>query len=341
MAGYITKDFDKKTLEHLYIPIHGRLRDGDHYWHTLNNAIEKARKDDYHGSSGRQLAVLAPQFFSKKYNKGQYKKNQLAWDDLNAWQPGGRATHPEGTKLNSFDAIDGLIGWHADKDRYPNLKNITIVGHGGGGQLTQRYAAVGKDAPDHIHIRYVHGDASSCMYFTEDRPILEGATLAKGSKVSKDSTEKSKEDCPDYNKWRYGFDGFPASDMSKSAQDYFRQYVSRDVVSIVGYQDTGAGGDITCMANMQGGRNRRDRNLIWFRYVNTLAGTNEDLEGFPGAFDNVPDWSDEVKGQCHLRLVVVEHADHDIKKLFKGDLGRAVLFRDLDIEEGWRPDKGS
>lgn len=317
---------DEKTIEHLFIVLHGKLRDGNGYWKMLNNAINKARDDNFPGTD-RQMAVLAPQFFSTKFNSGQYKKNQLAWDDLNAWQPGGQASHPADTKLTSFDVLDGLVKLHSDKEKYPNLKNVTVVGHGGGGQLAQRYSALGNDPPDNVHVRYIHGDPSSCMYFTEDRPILP-------------DTETSRKSCDSYNTWRYGFDKFPGrGDKRMTPKEYFKQYVGRDVVSIVGLQDTGSAGDTSCMGNVQGGKNRRTRNLIWFRYINTLARTGEDLEGFPGSFEDLPDWSDAADGKSHLRLIVVEDAAHNAEKLFQGDLGRGALFHDGDIDEGWRPKK--
>ncbi|KAJ6021968.1 hypothetical protein N7540_007472 [Penicillium herquei] len=325
IPGFITKDIDDDKLEHLYIVLHGRLRDGNEYWKILDDAISKAKDDNYPGTD-IEMAVLAPQFFSTKYNSGQYTKNQLAWDDLNAWEAGAQANHPDDTDLTSFDVLDGLVKLHSDKDKYPKLTNITVVGHGGGGQLAQRYSALGDDAPDNVHVRYIHGDPSSCMYFTEDRPVLS-------------DDESSKKLCPDYNVWRYGFDKFPGTGGKRmTPKDYFQQYLSRDVISIVGLQDTGASGDQSCMGIMQGGINRRARNLIWYRYINTLAGTDEKLDGFPGSFDDLPDWSDAVDGKSHVRLVVVEDADHSAKEVFDGELGRSALFSDHDVEEGWRPD---
>ena len=52
------------------------------------------------------------------------------------------------------------------------MKNITMIGHGGGAQLINRYAATGKDPQSpKIYIRYVVGDPSSSPYFTEHRPV--------------------------------------------------------------------------------------------------------------------------------------------------------------------------
>ncbi|PLB36399.1 uncharacterized protein BDW47DRAFT_51873 [Aspergillus candidus] len=324
MPGFINEDIENKDIEHLFIVLHGRLRNGNTYWKTMHDSVTKARKDDFPGSE-RKVAVLTPQFFSKKYNSGQYTDVQLAWDDLNAWQPGGKANHPANTTLTSFDVLDGLVKLHSDKEKYPNLTNVTVIGHGGGGQLAQRYSAVGNDPPENVHVRYIHGDPSSCMYFTPDRPIL-----------SDNST--SKESCTSYNTWRYGFDDFPArGGKDMTPKDYFKQYLSRDIVSIVGMQDTGSAGDTSCMGKLQGGKNRRTRNLIWFRYINTLARTNEDLEGFPGEYGDLPDWSGVVGGKSQLRLVAVPGVAHNAKKLFHGDLGRGALFSDGDVDPGWRP----
>ncbi|KAL4915390.1 hypothetical protein BDW62DRAFT_212739 [Aspergillus aurantiobrunneus] len=328
IAGFISKDLDEKTLEHLFIIIHGKKRNGNEYWQMLNDVINNATDDGFPGTD-REMAVLAPQFFSTKFNSGQYKPNQLAWDDVNAWQPGGQANHPAYTTLTSFDVLDGLIKLHSDKLKYPNLKNITIVGHSGGGQLIQRYSALGNDPPEDVHVRYIHDNPSSCMYFTEDRPILSDMDIGT-----------STNSCVWYNTWRYGFDHFPGrGGKPRTAKDYFTQYLSRDVVSVVGLQDTGRHGDTSCMGKLQGGQDRRTRNLIWFRYINMLARTDEDLEGFPGSFEDLPDWSDAVDGKIHVRLVVVEDAGHDAHGLFKGTLGRGALFHDGDIDEGWRPKK--
>ncbi|KAI6783620.1 uncharacterized protein J7T54_005649 [Emericellopsis cladophorae] len=122
--------------------------------------------------------------------------------------------HPTGssrTKVTLFDVLDGLIDEFANKKTYPSLTNITLIGHGGGGQLLQRYA----------------------------------------------------------------------------------QYPSRDVISIVGYDDKAAAGDRSRMVYMQGGGER---------YINEHARTREYLDGFPGKFENPPRWSILVNGTSGLRL---------------------------------------
>lgn len=326
IAAFWSDKPDNSSAKHAFIMIHGRLRDGDAYWETMNTILQKAIDDKYPGASDDSI-VVAPQFFSTKYNKGQFGKHIMAWGDVNAWQAGEGATHPSKTKLTSFDAMDALVDEFLDSSKYPKMQNITVVGHGGGGQLGQRYAMVAKSPSNtDIHIRYIHGDPSSCAYFTKHRP-----------KSVQDSELPKKSSCKEYNTWRYGFDNFTGTaDGLKTPKQYFQQYISRDVISIVGYEDVKASGDTYCMARIQGGTKRRDRNLAWWQYVNTLARTNEDLDGFPATFGKLPDWSDISNNQISMRLTVVEHADHDAEAVFSGQEGRAALFGN-DVPTGWRP----
>lgn len=188
--------------------------------------------------------------------------------------------------------------------------------------MIQRYASVSRDPPSNIHVRYIHGDASSSAYFTDNRP----------------ASSVKKADCPRYRDWRYAFAGFTGtSEGLKTPKEYFRRYLTRDVVSIVGLQDVDPGGDQYCMAIMQGGTKRRNRNLAWYKYVNLLARTSEDVSKFYGNFGALPDWSDVTGRRSNLRLIVVEDADHDAKQVFSNSLGRAALFRDGNLPTGWRP----
>ncbi|KAH8660007.1 hypothetical protein BX600DRAFT_522723 [Xylariales sp. PMI_506] len=324
IAVFQTKGLNKTSISHVYIAIHGKLRNGDHYWKVFHHAAKAAYKAGYPGVGPNDM-VVAPEFFSKRYNSGQYTDDQLAWGDVNAWEAAEKAIHPKGTNFTSIDAIDAIVREFSDRATYPSLTNVTVVGHGGGGQLVQRYAALAALTDSHVHVRYIHGDPSSCVYFTDDRPTSKDIKLPKKSK------------CKGYNTWRYGFDGFPADE--DMAQEAFRRYTSRDVISIVGYQDIENNGDQTCMARTQGGDRRRDRNLVWYRYIHTLARTGADVDGFPGRFDDLPDWGHLANNSAHLRLIVVENATHDASEVFGSQLGRSALFGHGHVQLGWRPGK--
>jgi pimeloyl-ACP methyl ester carboxylesterase len=139
IAAYYTAGAKNKTATQAFVMIHGKLRDGDAYWTTMDTVLNSAIKDNTPGVDPNAI-VIAPQFFSAELNSGQYTSDQLAWGDINTWQAGDVAVHPKGTKLNSFDALNALVASLADKSTYPALTNITVVGHGGGGQLIQRYS---------------------------------------------------------------------------------------------------------------------------------------------------------------------------------------------------------
>ncbi|EPS39722.1 hypothetical protein H072_6470 [Dactylellina haptotyla CBS 200.50] len=311
-------------VTHAFIVLHGRLRNGKHYWMITNSTIRSARKDGYPGSQ-INATILAPQFFSAKYNKGQYRRNDLAWADTNAWQAAERAIHPRGTHIDSIDVLDAIVSMFENKAVYPSMKNITIIGHGGGGQLIQRYAALGKAIAGDSHIRYIHGDPSTCVYFTDDRLIPENSA-------------PSKQNCHLFDTWRYGFKGFPAEKNTPTLrEDAFYKYITRDVISLIGREDTGEEGDQTCMAKMQGGTKRRDRNLTWWKYINLLAGTSANLDGFPGQFALKRNWRHISNGSINLKLGVVEGVGHDAKDIFSSDTGRSALFSDGVIDVGWRP----
>lgn len=321
---YWTLAAKNEKVEHAYIMMHGRLRNGDHYWKVMNDALKSAQKVNY-GDANKESIVAAPQMYSERLNKGQFDEKTLAWGEANAWQAGGIATHPSGTNVTSMDALDAILDHFADPKLFPSLKNITMVGHGGGAQLMNRYAATGKDPEPRLYVRYVVGDPSSSPYFTEHRPVT-------------DKSVANINTCVGYNNWRYGFADFPGTMNSKlRPKDYFKRYLNRDVVNIVGLQDVAPNGDQKCMAVLQGGQKRRDRNFSWWRYINSLAKTPEDLSGFPGNFSNLPDWSDVHNGSIGTRLAVVEGVSHDAAKIFSSKIGRSALFSRYEIDNGWRP----
>lgn len=85
---------------------------------------------NYPGADEASTILAAPEFFSEKYNLGQYTDSELAWGDVNAWQAGDVATHPQGTTSTAFDALDAVMEAFANQTTYPNLTNLTFVGHG-------------------------------------------------------------------------------------------------------------------------------------------------------------------------------------------------------------------
>jgi hypothetical protein len=78
---------------------------------------------------------------------------------------------------------------------------------------------------------------------------------------------------------------------------------------------------------------------MFYRYVHSLARTEEDLEGFSDCYDDPPYWGHLVNNSAKFRLIVVKNATHDAAEGFSNQLGRSALFSNGDVELGWRPSK--
>ncbi|KAG8423166.1 hypothetical protein J3458_000081 [Metarhizium acridum] len=317
---------DAATVEHAVIVVAGKLSNAGQYWHRLQNATDlyAARS----GKAGRKTISVAPLLFTDRYTPGLHGDGHLSWSDPRAWIAGGAANYPYGSNATSIDALEALAEEFACSARYPVLTNITFVGQSAGGQLVQRYAALARDgASCRAHVRYVQNNPATCSYFTDNRPAVQGEALPPARS------------CAKCNLWPFGFDGFPGTAAGTLAPvDYFRRYTSRDVVATVGYKDTNpCSGDQACQAVLQGGHKRRDRNLIWYRYVHELARTGENLTAFPGAFTDLPDWGQVSNNRVGLRLALAKGAGHGFAQIFSTPVGQSALFDDVDVLEGWRP----
>ncbi|EST09591.1 hypothetical protein PSEUBRA_000810 [Kalmanozyma brasiliensis GHG001] len=320
LAAYWTRSPSNTLARQAFIMIHGRNRDGDAYWTTMHDILTSAVSAGYTAADSNAI-IVAPEFYSARLNNGQYSSDELAWGDINAWQAGEAAVHPRGATETSFDALDALAEHFSNQTQYPRLEELVFVGHGGGGQLMNRYAIVAKTPSSNLAVRYIAGDPSSSVYFTSDRPTT-------------DRSVATKEDCPLWNTWRYGFDNFTTP---LTPRQHFNNVISRDVRYVVGYDDTASSGDQYCMALLQGGVARRDRNLAWWKYINYLARTNEDVRGFPGNLtkEALPDWT----GTLRHTMTVIRGATHNADEVFGSSEGRTVLFEKSasDVAVGWRP----
>ncbi len=105
------------------------------------------------------------------------------------WQYGGDSLPVARSKgISSFTAVDLLVMYLADRRLLPNLRHITIVGHGAGGDFVHRYAAFGQApemaAAQGVETRFLIANPSSFLYFTSARPKTEGNGMAipSGSK---------------------------------------------------------------------------------------------------------------------------------------------------------------
>ncbi|WP_295461913.1 alpha/beta hydrolase [uncultured Pseudomonas sp.] len=269
--------------------VHGRLRNAATYFRSGQNATQAA------GASADTL-VIAPQFLNEQdVERHQLPDDLLRWQG-NAWMGGEPALGPQ--PLSSFAVFDALLARLADRRLLPNLQEVVIAGHSGGGQVVQRYAVLGQGekplAASGIRLRFVIANPSSYAYFDASRPDAQGRPAPFTGAAS----------CPDFDTWKYGMQGLPAYAEGRDAAALERHYAQQTITYLLGAEDTNPNHpalDKSCAAEAQGPY-RLARGLNYYHY---LQGRHPGLT---------------------QRLVEVPGVGHDGDAIFTSPAGRQALF---------------
>jgi len=195
----------------------------------------------------KSILLIAPQFDKKK--SSHRPAGSLHWRDA-GWKEGQGAT---------LDILDIFVSVLGNREVFPSLRSIVLVGHSAGAQLIQRFAIAGpsdeKKLINHgVHLRYVVAAPSSYLYLGPIRPKnapepLE-SPMCRPLNDTTDSLpvafdlphEEMLRACHDYDDWPYGLAGgkIPTFVVAGSRGDPLHlhaQFVKRDVVVVVGDQD--------------------------------------------------------------------------------------------------------
>jgi pimeloyl-ACP methyl ester carboxylesterase len=233
---YVSADWSKPQpgITRAILVLHGRLRNADVYYRSALTAQAAA------GEAGKSTIMIVPQFLAGIDVEAHHlPADTLRWS-LEGWEGGAAAEGPQ--PASSFDALDAILARLADRQLFPNLKQVVVAGHSGGGQVVQRYAIAshGEAAlkSDDISIRYVVANPSSYAYFSAERPEPQIAAS-----------------CPGYNDWKYGMEARPPYLAASSPAELEQRYVARHVIYLLGTRDTNPNHpalDKSCMAEAQG-----------------------------------------------------------------------------------------
>jgi hypothetical protein len=242
LAAYLSASLDavRPEVTRAVIVFHGIQRNADVYYAGALQARAAA------GQEAASSLMIAPQFLSEA-DAGAHR---LAGDTLlwqgNSWSGGGDAVAP--APVSSFAVVDAILLRFADTTRFPNLAQVVLAGHSGGGQIVQRYAVVGKAeralAARGVRVRYVIANPSSYVYFTPQRPGPDGRLLPFAAAA-----------CPNYDHWKYGFAAGAPPYVDADAAIYEARYAARDVVYLLGTKDTDPNHpalDKSCMGEAEG-----------------------------------------------------------------------------------------
>lgn len=237
--------------------VHGVRCNADDYFETGLKLLNKA------GLDGRDNLLLALNYLTAK--------DRRAGEDMPLWARDkwmhGTASEQGRTGIEAFAVLDDVLAYLADRQRFPGLKEIVLIGHSAGGQLMQRYAMLGRGdarlADRGIAVRYVVSSPSSYVYLDGNR--LQAGTIGPISTA----------DCPDYNRYRYGLEAAPPylTHQHLSTEQLLLRYAARDVTYMVGEHDNNPEHrvlDRSCAAALQG-PNRLERQLNYLRYEAFLS----------------------------------------------------------------------
>ncbi|PWN90820.1 hypothetical protein FA10DRAFT_252457 [Acaromyces ingoldii] len=318
---------NEADAEAVFIILHGVDRNANTYFTTLNSAYLDARDKGYRYAPENTLRI-SPLFFSTEHDAPALNASTLAWNDNNGWAGGDGSTHPSGSGMSSFTVFDELVTKFSDASKYPKVKSITLAAHGGGAQVIQRYAVLGRSARSGVSLRYVVGDPSTMLYFTRDRPVAVDTSS-----------------CPRFNDFRYGFSNYyEPYGLADSQAGLFKRYAGRDMRYIIGLDDESTtNGDQTCAGRGAGGAVRRDRSLAYWKYIHLLAGyAASSYDSFPGTFpaldsrqkadSSIPTTSNKATLSAYKntkighKLYQVSGAGHSATEVFESTEGLAALF---------------
>jgi len=227
----------------------------------LDNARAAAAK---RGVSDETL-VIAPQLFERTAIPGTIPVEMLFWR-VSPFRGSSRAAvGPSAQPLShsAFAVIDTFLAEIAERKTFPNLRDIVLVGHSGGGQLVQRYAMVGKFAPPSgMSIRFVVSAPSSYAYPSGER-------FHQGQKRFVVPDESVVQQCPGYNNWGYGLEQPYAYFNGRAMESIAAEYANKSVFYLCGSRDTDpndASIGKSCGAMMQG-FHRLQRMLVFEKFM--------------------------------------------------------------------------
>ena len=267
--------------------IHGSARNGV----SAQAAIERATA----GSGSRDVLIVAPQFPTKEDLDGRDPRpDVLAWRPSD-WSQGDRADAPvPAARVSSFEVLDMLIAEIGTPDRYPNLQDIIVAGHSGGGQFVHRYAAGTRIEQDPslaergIQVRYLVANPSSYLYMF---PIDYGPQFAG---------------CRGVDNYKYGLNDLNTYMRATGSETIQASYSQKDVTILLGRLDHAVidpSKDDSCEGLAQGAH-RLSRGI---RFVGAL-------DDYYGAGDH------------HTRFVIVPGVGHSASGIFNSPEGRSALL---------------
>jgi len=248
------------SITRLIYSIHSASYSAKAYFDNAIALVDKVPKEQ------ERTLIIAPHILPKSHLDKPERSNILYWEFPAFWGTSRGMFNNKRIRISSYEVTDRILEEVATSGNFPNLKTIVILGHSGGGQMVNRYAASGlfedKIAKSKgIEVRYLVMAPSSYVYFNEERVI-------KGNRNEFSVPENAPEN---YNNWGYGLGTmFTFHKKFEITPDrIIKRYPSKRVLYLVGSKDDDENHsslDKKPPAMLQG-KHRLERGRIYYNYL--------------------------------------------------------------------------
>ena len=281
MHYFIKPARNSDTVTSALVVMHG-------YPHDAVNTLEAASQAAEGLAGADSVPIIAPFFqlplrlTSRCSSQGLpvSQPGDALWD-CHSWLDGGK---DRAKAVGAFQATDQLLA-HL-KQKWPDLRQVTLAGFSAGGQFVQHYAGFAKP-PSGLHMSYVISDPGSWLYFDAIYPTTH---------------------CPQAGQWKYGLGKMPP-ELEEQAGQARERYRRADITYLEGAEDRGKGAgrdyrilDKSCAAMLQG-TYRLDRGIHYARYDREM-----------------------LAPLTPHRLYIVAGCDHKVGCVFPSAEGKRALF---------------
>jgi pimeloyl-ACP methyl ester carboxylesterase len=253
-----------RRITRIVFSIHSSGFDAKQYFENARAAASRVR------GALAETRIIAPQLFEQNAIAAPIPEGMLFWrvSPFRGSSLGGIGPDANKVSISAFEVLDDWLNSLTDPNLFPQLQNIVLVGHSGGGQFVQRYAMVGKFEPrDKVTLRFVVSAPSSYVYPSAERFQQRTNRFA----VPDDTIVKQ---CPKYNDWGYGL-ATPYAYFSEADPDAIaKRYAERNVFYLCGGNDNDPNDNTigkNCGAMMQG-RHRLERMQVFAAYLGSKYG---------------------------------------------------------------------
>jgi hypothetical protein len=183
---------------------------------------------------------------------------------FNGYQTGGNGTCEGSTdRISAYAFTDALVEKLSSCENFPNLRDVVVIGHSGGGQHTGRYAAVTPVVERFARLRFkfVPTNPSTWAFLNDQRWANNQWTNDTDLILAEVNSQPFDTQCTSigsYNRWGRGLDRITNSSyisgQELSADQIRNNWRSRNIVYFIGDEDNCDCGsmDSSCTARTQG-----------------------------------------------------------------------------------------